>query len=558
MSSATRVNMAGAQAAIRSPEVVHQSEAPTMGLSDRQVELDHLWRFYRCAVYDGRKVDWNGKEVLGKIEHEIVATSGFMPPGFYDAGQTLPLKFRKPTAPFALARVIVSRFTSLLFSSKRHPKISCSDPAVEDWLSAFAETTRLWSQMLKARTYGGAMGSVGLGFKIVAGKPTVEVHDPRWCTPEFSDREELTVSKLEKRYQFNEDERDDEGRWQKVWYWYRRVIDETSDSIWPKVKAEIGIEPIWEREANNRVDHRYGFCPIVWVQNLPVDDDVDGDPDCHGVYDLIQAIDILLAQAHRGTVSNCDPTLAISSDAEWSNGAQKGSGNALVLEKGGSVNYLEITGSGPKAAMELAEKLEEKALVVARCYLDINQGGPSRTVNEVERNYSSMIEQADVHREQYGERGVKRLLEMVLRAARTLGKTRTEVDGTGRARIVREVIKLPAKREMDEKTGKLVITERSLSTYDDEDVLELAWPGYFTPTADDAGKAVVAARDARDASLIDDEHAARYVSEFFGVEDVRGMLEKVEAKKAAAQAEFMAGMGGGGVPDQSGEPPKEE
>ena len=242
MSSATRTNIGAAGKA--AAEIVQDQAAPNMGLSPRQLELDHLWRYYRCANYENRRVDWNGQERLGKIEHEMVATSGFMPAGFYDAGQTLPHKFRKPTAPYYLGRVIVDRFTSLLFSAKRHPKIQCvGDPLTEDWLSAFVEESRLWAQMLQARKYGGAMGSVALGFVVTNGKPKIEVHDPRWCTPTFLDRGEMILSSFEKRYQFKEDERDEEGKWREVWYWYRRVIDDKSDVVWPKVKV---VKRVWK------------------------------------------------------------------------------------------------------------------------------------------------------------------------------------------------------------------------------------------------------------------------------------------------------------------------
>jgi hypothetical protein len=522
-------------------EVVHDQSAPTMGMSGRQLDLDHQWRFYRCAVYEGRRVDWNGHERLGKIEHDMVATSGFMPAGFYDAGQTLPLKFRKPTAPYYMARVVVDRFTSLLFSSKRHPSIKCDDLETDDWLTAWAEATRLWSHMIQARTYGGAMGSCALGFKVVEGKPSVEVHDPRWCTPVFIDRTELTVKSMEKRYQFKEDERDDEGRWIEVWYWYRRVIDEKSDAVWPKVKVEAGIEPVWGREEHERVDHNYGFCPIVWLQNKPVEDDVDGDADCHGIFELIESVDALIAQANRGTLASCDPTLVLSSDSEWDS-VKKGSGNALLLERGGSATYLELQGSGPKTAMELAEKLEEKALTVARCFLDTNNGGPSRTVEEVEHNYSSMIEQADVMREQYGERGVKRLFEMVLKAARGLGKARAEVGADGSRRIVRSVIKLPPKREEDPETKVVKVTERVLGN---GEYIELVWPNYFEAGGAAILQSVQAASQALTGGLIDAEHATRYVAQYFGVEDIQAMLEKIEKKKAEEQAAFMGTALGG-------------
>lgn len=538
MSSGTSVNMAAAGATARAAaEIVQDQAGPTMGMSPRQVELDHLWRYYRCACYDGRKVDWNGQERLGKIEHEVVATSGFMPAGFYDAGQTLPLKFRRPTTPYYLARVVVGRFTSLLFSARRHPKIVADDPVTEDWVNAVAEESRLWSCMIQARTYGGAMGSCALGFKIVRGKVVIEVHDPRWCTVTFTDRIEKEVDTFEKRYQYREEERNkDTGEWEEVWYWYRRTIDAVADTVWPKVKAEPNLEPRWERERSVRVAHNYGFCPIVWLQNTPVEDDVDGDADCHGIFDMIEGIDALYAQAHRGTIANSDPTLVVKSDLDWEGGIRKGSSSALFVEKGGSAEYLELNGAGPKAAIDLAEKLEEKALTVARCYLDTNTGGPSRTEEEITKNYSNMIEQADVLREQYGERGVKRLLTMILQAARKLGAARIERNAAGQSVIVREVIKLRPRTETDD-NGNTVRIERKLGS---ADAVELTWPDYFTPNNASVLSAVQAAGQALTSRLIDQEHATRYVANYFQVEDLRAMQLKIEQEKAEATEQFMA------------------
>jgi len=551
MSSATHTNMGAVGSAV--PDLaagIEGGSGPTMPMTDRQLELDRLWRYYRCANYEGRKYDWNGQPTLPKIEHEVVATEGFMPAGFYDAGQTgdFPLKFRRPTAPFYLAKVIVRRFTSLLFSQKKHPKIAADDPLTEDWLTGFADATRLWVQMAKARNYGGAMGSSGLGFKIVESVPYVEVHDPRWVNVDFADREELIVRSFEKKYQFPKEVINPlNGEREEQWFWYRRVIDEEQDSVWNEVPVDSSTseEPQWDAIPHHTVAHNFGFCPIVWIQNTAIDDAVDGDPDCHGIYDTIEAIDALWSQANRGTVANCDPTVAIVSDADFM-GIRKGSGNALQVEKGGSVNYLEMTGEGGKAAVELAEKLEEKALIVARCVLDTNFSGPARTVEEVDKNYSNMIEQCDELREQYGERGVKRLLAMVLKIARQFD--RTWVDTTGPLpTLVRGLIKLPKKRETDEATGQSVWLQRQVGLGEQ---IELTWPNYFEPSQEAIGAAVTAAGQAKQYALVDAETATKFVAPFFQIENIREVVEKAKADQqsmADAFAEQATAAGQGGV-----------
>ena len=497
----------------------------------RQAYLDHLWRFYRCANYDERGTDWNGQPTTGKIEHEQLAQGQYVPPGYYDAGGSmLPLKFRRPTAPYYLGKIVVDRFTGLLFSEKRHPKVMVEgDELTEDWVSGFIEATRLWPKMLMARTFGGAMGSVALGLLFRQGQPAIEVHDPRYSIPYFTDRSNEELKALEIRYMFPDLQRDRDGEWVEVWFWYRRVIDEQSDLVWPRVLVEDGEEPDWAMEKHYETHHRLGFCPVVWIQNKPVINEPDGDSDCHGIYDMIEAIDALIAQANRGVLANCDPTLVVASKGEMV-GVAKGSDNAIKLPENGNASYLEIEGAGPKAAMEMADMLEDKALKVARCVLDDTGSGERggnrqsmRTATEIERRYAGMLEQADIFREQYGEMGVKKILEMAIRAARVLGESRVERREGQPAQIVREVIELPPKM-VDQPDGSVRFEARALGP---SDRVVLKWPPYFEPTIDDAQKAVAAAGAAKQFGLVDLEHAVQFIASHFQIEDPQAVMEKI-------------------------------
>ena len=523
MSSATPVDVTKSRELINSGAL---DGGPTGVQSPRQRQLEHYWRYYRCSNYEGRRVDWNGNEHLAPELHDMVATSGVIPAGFYDAGQTLPIKFRKPTAPYYLAKAVVNRFTALLFSSRRHPKIACDDPDTEDWLIGFAEATRLWARMIQARTFGGAMGSVGLGFKFIRGRPVVEVHDPRYSNPIFVDKELQIVGKFEKRYQYSVDEQNADGVWGQVWYWYRRVIDAEVDIVWERVLVDGAEEPDWAAQAYQVTEHNFGFCPVIWIQNQPVDNDIDGDPDCHGVFDLIESIDALYAQANRGTLANCDPSLVIESDSEFDD-IRKGSGSALQVERGGKVAYLEITGAGIDRAMKLAAVLEHRAQIVARCQLEANQSGPARTVEEVEHNYSSMTEQADIYREQYGEAGVRELLAMVLRAARQLSEPKISGADGGLPRVTQHYIDLPRRKITDPISGVVTYAQRQLGAGEQ---VELRWPEYFTPSQDTILKAVQAAAQAKLGQLVDAKHAITSVAEYFQVENIPDMLAKINAE----------------------------
>lgn len=491
-----------------------------LGMTPRQQALNSLWGWYRCVSYEARRCDWNGQERMDPVDHEAIATAGFLPPGFYDAGQNLPLKFRKPTAPYALVKVIVDRFTGLLFSERRHPKFRfAGDPEAERFTEAVAEASRFWPSAIQARTYGGAMGTAVAGFQFVEGRPVVEIHDPRWVFPVFEDRFELKLQAIEKRYQFPVEMKDPEtGRWLIVPHWYRRVIDKTSDVLFKPVPVD-DEEPDWVEE--RRVDHNLGFCPVVWAQNLPVQDDVDGDSDCHGVYEMVEAIDTLLSQAQRGVTSNCDPTLVAITDAALSD-LRKGSGNAIKLPAGSSAQYLEISGSGPLAARELAQEMRGHVLEVAQVVLEHPDIG-SPTATEIERRYASMLSRADIFREQYGEKLLKPLMEMMLRAAAQLSVPRVEGDQVVRGELDLQV---PIPRSFL-KPGSRIKSE-------------LKWHPYFEPTYQDAIQAAQAAATAKTAGLIDDEHATEFIASLFRVEDVQAMLLKLQEQNERSRANFEA------------------
>lgn len=539
-------NMLGGIAGKAIPDGAEERINNGGGMSPRQFALDRLWRYYRCQNYDNRRLEWDGSVRADHLETEAIASQGAVPPGFVDAGASMvPLRFRKPSAPYYLGRAIVDRFTGLLFSSKRHPKVTVEgDPQTEGYLNAVIEAGRLWSQMNQARNFGGAMGTVAIGFSIVKGKPVFEVFDPRWATPVFLDRTTQELESIEIRYQYPEDVRDPQtGQWVEAWFWYRRVINETIDAVWPKVPVGDGDEPAWDKYRNRKVEHGLGECPVQWIQNAVVQDDVDGDPDCHGCYDMIERIDALNAQADRGIISNCDPSLVIKSDHDLDTmgGLTKGSGAAIKLEAGGGADYLEIDGTGPKAAREMADGLEQKVLLMAHCVLDQARSAVSKTATEVDRDYSAMWERADVLREQYGEKGVKRLLEKALRMLRKVtGEAQLDPE-TGRR--VRQVVLLP-KKPIEQADGSTVYVDHVLGATGE--TITLRWPGYTQATLDDAGKAVKAAADAVAAGILDLEHAAKFIADYFHVEDIAAMLAKIkneaEAQQQAAAATSFYGM----------------
>jgi hypothetical protein len=513
-----------------------------LGMSPRQQMLNRLWAWYRCENYATRRVDWNGHEVVDALSQESISTAGFIPPGFYDAGANLPIKFRKPTAPYALVKVIVDRFTELLFSERHHPFMRVEgDSDTENYVGALIEASRLWPNMIQARQYGGAMGTVAIGFEFVEGVPEVEVHDPRWCIPDFKDRTKLILNSIEKRYMYVVEQRDEvTGEYEEIAMWYRRVIDTERDVLFKPAPVGDGNEPQWE--VDKETVHGFGFCPVVWIQNLPVQDDIDGDSDVLGIYDTAESIDSLQSQANLGTISNCDPTLVVVTEDEMPE-IKKGSDNAIKLSKG-DAHYMELQGSGAKSAIELADKFRSQALEVAQCVLE-HPDMSQRTATEIERAYSSMISKADVLREQYGEKGLKPLIMMMIKAVRLLqeGKINAE-EGV----IEKFEILLPP-RVVDDENGETKTEPQKLGP---GGVFKLQWPKYFEPLLADVELATRSAVAASAGGLVDLEHAIKFVAEYFKVGDVDAMIKRIKSEQQKASGatadQTLQMLGGGSMP----------
>jgi hypothetical protein len=510
-----------------------------LGMSPRQVELNHLWGVYRAAQYDTCSSEWDGSQKISRIDREAINSGKYIPPGFYDLGAMLPLRFRKPTAPYPLARVIVDRFTSLLFSEKRHPRVKVEDDdATDDYVAALLEASRFWPVWMQARGFGGAMGSVAVGFSILAGKPHLEVFDPRWATPTFVSRTGNELKRLEVLYQYPREIYDGEtGVWREVPFWYRRVIDAERDIVYRSIPV-TDEAPVWSVE--NEVVHGLGEVPVVWCQNTPSQDDADGDSDFHGVLEMLHAIDQLLAQAQIGTIANADPTLVISTDANLPPDLAKGSRAPIQLPSSGKAQYLELQGIGAKAATELADLYRKRVLEACHCVLE--DGGDKasnarRTATEVERSYAAMIARTDVLREQWSETGIKPLLRKMLRAIRHVEQGRVGEDG----RVVRGIVVVPP--HIDRNAEGKIVGKRPREIGEGE-VIDLVWPSYFESTIEDADVAVKTAAAALAGQLVDQEAAVAYVAPFFHVGDPKAMADRIQ-QAAAKQAALVAGIEAG-------------
>ena len=108
-----------------------------------------------------------------------------LPYEFHDersaAGEYIPLRRRRPSVRYALARVVVEDSVALLFSEGHFPGIASPDAAVREALGAVARECRL-NQVMTEAAIRGSVGSCCLLLRVLQGRVFVDVLDTAWLT----------------------------------------------------------------------------------------------------------------------------------------------------------------------------------------------------------------------------------------------------------------------------------------------------------------------------------------------------------------------------------------
>jgi hypothetical protein len=479
--------------------------------SKRALVLNYRASFYKCRQHDWKAYDWNGamRRPDASPTQPLIGASV---PDFY-----VPLNQRRPMAPYRLARTIVGAFTTLIFGHGRWPTILSDDPQTQDFVEALVKASKLKTKMIRARNIGGSSGSVGMSWGFKDGRPLVRVHAAKSLyVHEWADEDDFVPAHAIELYQYEKDVWDSSKRKhvRKI-FWHRRDWTENADIEF--VPCEVTKDnPTWQIDEEKSVMHNDGLCHLVWIQNLPDDDEtsVDGQPDYAELYEQLDSVDILNSVNVNGTSMNLDPTLKLSINEEDVGDAiiKKGSNNALVLGMGGDASYLELSGSAVSAGHSSIEKQREQVLETCQCIVpDPNEVVGSATSSIALRIvYAPMLSKGDIMRDQYGDIGLLRVLEGMLHGARRLnigGVVREEsiddygipvIDEVTGEPVIEDVeyyLALPPRKNKIEildddgmPTGEFRVEE--IVRVPGNGRLTLEWPDYFRDTQDDRQKQV--------------------------------------------------------------------
>ena len=514
-----------------------------VGETDRFRRLNRYEAHWLCNQYAHQPHDWWG---LPADAAETVSPSVQVPMGFTQPALNLLARQKRPTAPYNLAKAIVDRFTGLLFSETRKPDVEVEgDPDTDDFLHAAMEQMRFWAHWREARAMGGATGSVLATLHLRRGRFVMQCHNPKHVQILWKDRRALEPlgALIIYRYpqeDFVVDPKTGETISRQVDYLYRRIITDQDDTVYKPVRLEPGANLAWEVESE--AEHRMGVFPGVWVQNKPVIEQEDGDPDCQGAWQSFDTIDRLISQMNKALLLNLDPTLVLKIDPKellaMGGNVRKGSENALNVGSG-DAKYLEMVASGVEAGHKLVDRLKQNVLDVTRCVLVDPEklSGAAQSAKAMEYIYAPMLEQADELRSQWGDTGVIPMLRLVELMARKFHGVEAEQEGK---RVVMQ-LDLPKK------------ADGSPRVLGPGGWIRLKWGAYFSPTETDKQIMISNIVSAKTGEIIDEETAVNAGAPIFGVQDAKSMMAKIQEAK---DRQMSMGMG----PEYGGEPmpPAEE
>jgi hypothetical protein len=414
-------------------------------------------------------------------------------------GEYIPLRKRKPSVRYALARTVVEDSVALLFSDGHFPVIDSPDRQVRDALAALARSTRLNSIMTEAALRG-SIGSVAILLRVLRGRIFLNVMETPYLTPVWEPDAPDTLKYVTERYKVIGAQLAPRGYLvpdPDASYWFMRRWDNTWERWYnPIPVGSTQDAPLDERRS---VRHGLGFVPLVWIPNLPGGLGEDGGCTFQAAIETSIEIDYQLSQAGRGLKYSSDPTLLIREPVGLDTSIVRGAANALVVSEKGDAKLLEIGGTASQAVIDYVRILRELALESVHG----NRTEPNRLTAPASGRALELMNQgllwlADNLRVSYGDFGILPLSQMMLRAARLY---EIRVDG------------------------------QSLPGMNPDTPLSLRWPDWYPPDPLDRQRDAQTIEAMVQGALLSRETGLRILAPTYDLEDISAELVRIKGEK---------------------------
>ena len=421
------------------------------------------------------------------------------------SGEYIPLRNRRPSVRYPLARIVVDDSVSLVFSDGHFPTIDTDDPDLRATLSDIAIETRLNSVMQEAALRG-ATGSVAILLRVLKGRIFLKVLESLYLTPNWDPEAPDTLLCVTEKYKVSGGILAGLGYEivnPEAQYWFMRIWDSNAET-WFHPWPTTCVDPP-RIDAIRTVAHGLGFVPLVWIRNLPGGPDgtdgIDGACTFRPAIETAIEIDYQLSQAGRGLKYSSDPTLLIREPAGDSRELVRGGGNALVVSENGDARLLEINGTASAAVIEYIRTLRELALEgVHGNRASADRLTTAQSGRALEMMNQGLIFLADNLRVSYGA-AILGIAHMIIAASNVYHLT-----------------------THNEPVPPLNKRAR----------LRLKWPRWYAPDATDRASDAQTLATLTAANLLSPETALRSIADTYGVADI-GLERARIASNTAAQ-----------------------
>lgn len=416
------------------------------------------------------------------------------------AGEYIPLRQRRPSVRYGLARLVVEDSVALLFSEGHFPAFDSPDPVVRDALAEFVRDTRLNATMVEAALRG-SVGSVALHFRVLAGRPFVDVLETVFLNPVWNPVEPDRLLKVTERFKVDGASLVAQGfevADPDASYWFTRIWDDEYERWFEPCAVDADDQPV--EDLSRSVRHGLGFVPLVWIRNLPGGSGPDGGCTFRGAVDTAIEIDYQLSQAGRGLKYSSDPTLLIREPAGLDGNMVRGAANALVVSEKGDAKLLEIGGTASQAVIDYVKVLRDLALESMHGNrADANRLSVPASGRALQLMNQGLLWLADNLRVSYGQCALVELARMFLKATKTYCM---RADGG------------------------------NIPPLDSAALVHLRWPDWYPSDALDSQRMAETLIALVAAGQMSRETALRILSSNYDIEDVSAEMRRIKAEGA--------------------------
>lgn len=419
-------------------------------------------------------------------------------------GEYIPLRQRRPSVRYPLARIVVDDSLSLVFSDGHFPTLDSEDKEIRAVLGEIVQDGGM-NQVMQEAALCGSVGSVAVLLRVLRGRAFFSVLKTLFLMPLWDPEEPDMLLSVTEQYKVLGSMLAAQGynvADPQTQYWFMRRWDSEAETWFEPWPVAVPQTPVVDVARTTR--HGLGFVPIVWVRNLPGGDAIDGGCTFRAAVETGIEIDYQLSQAGRGLKYSSDPTLLIREPTGPDNEIIRGGGNALVVSEKGDAKLLEIGGTAAAAVIEYVRTLREFALEgVHGNRASADRLTTAQSGRALEMMNQGLIWLADNLRVSYGG-ALLRLARMVMQASN----------------------RYPLRTH----AGPVAPLDPTIR-------LGLSWPRWYAPSAEDRQHDALTLKTLAESRQISRQTAVKAIADVYGIDDVAAELDRIENDQSESEAE---------------------